>query len=339
MIQFLYILVSALVVLFGMYFYKKLGLMDNPKKYGFKRDAVPYSFGVVLYLIFVMGLLSFGLLNSSLLGIMLASFGIVLMGFVDDRFGLSPVFRFVLQFVFAGIVVFSGAEILEIALPLTDATLELKIFSSILSIVWIVFLTNILNFLDGVSGLTSGVSFSAFFALVGLALLPGVHDISQATVIGIGGLMMFITLVGLMLEIDSPKVLIGDSGTMFFGFMLAVLSMINGGKLATLGLVLIVPILDGLGVILMRIYNRRKPWEGDFNHLHHLLLRRGWTKKQIVFVYTFVSLILAFVAIFFWNSIVKFISLGFCVIGLVFVILYNHKKYADWKNFDKLETR
>jgi UDP-GlcNAc:undecaprenyl-phosphate GlcNAc-1-phosphate transferase len=287
----------------------------------------------------VIGLGVFGFLNTSLVGIILGSSGIVLMGFIDDKFGLSSLLRFILQFIFAGIVVFSGAEILEIALPFTDSTVELKIFSSVLSIVWIVFLTNVLNFLDGVSGLTSGVSFSAFLALVGLALLPDVHEIPQTVVIGIGSLMMFVSFIGLVLEVDSPKVLIGDSGTMFFGFMLAVLSMINGGKLATLALVLIVPILDGLGVIVMRIYNGRKPWDGDFNHLHHLLLRRGWTKRQIVFVYTLVSLVLAFVAIFFWNSIVKFFSLGFCVIGLVFVILYNHKKYADWKNFDKLDTR
>ena len=334
--NFLYAGLSLILLGLGFLFYKKLNLMDNPKRYGFDRDPVPYGFGLVLYCIFLLGIFFFGLYESGMLGVLVGSSGIVLMGFIDDRVSLSPILRLGLQFIFAGVVVFSGAEILELALPFLGGTIELGVFGGIVSMVWIVFLTNMLNFLDGVSGLTSGVSMSSFVALVGLALLPGVHSVPQTIVIGFGLLMVFITFLGLVLEIDKPKVLIGDTGTMFFGFMLAVLSMVNGGKLATLGLVLIVPILDGLGVIVMRVIHRRKPWEGDFNHLHHLLLRSGYSRRIIVFGYTIFSLLMALVAIFFWNSGVKFVTLGLSVIGLVFVILYNHKKYADWNKFDKL---
>ncbi len=312
--------------------------MDKPKKYGFEREPVPYSFGFVLFLIFLIGVSLYISFSQEVLSVVVAAAGIVLMGLLDDRFGLSPVFRFVWQFVCAGLVVFGGAEILEVAVPFVDQTIVLGGLGVLVSVVWIVFLTNALNFLDGVSGLTSAVSFNAFLGLVGLALLPGVHTVSQDLVVGFGSLMMVVSLLGMVLEFDKPKVLIGDSGTMFFGFMLAVLSMLNGGKLATLGLVLIVPILDGVGVIVMRVLNKRKPWEGDFNHLHHLFLRAGLSRRMIVVMYGLISFVLAMVAIFYWNSVVKFLALGGCVIGLVFVILYNHKKYADWENFDKLKS-
>jgi UDP-GlcNAc:undecaprenyl-phosphate GlcNAc-1-phosphate transferase len=334
----LYLLASLLVGVMGYFLYKCLGWLDNPQKYGFKRAPVPYSFGLVLYVIFAGGAVSFLPFSLDLLGILIGGLGVSVMGFLDDRYDLSPVVRFLGQVFFACLVVFCGAEILEVSVPLSDSVLVLGGIGFLVSVVWIVFLTNVLNFLDGVSGLTSSVSFSAFLALVGLAIIPGVHVVNQDLVIVLGALMAGIALVGTILEFDKPRVLIGDSGTTFFGFMLAVLSMINGGKLATLGLVLIVPIVDGVGVLVMRVLNKRKPWQGDFNHLHHLLLKAGFSRRLIVVWYSVLSIVLALISVFFWNSIVKFLSLGLIVIGLVFVLLYNHKKYADWKKFDKLES-
>lgn len=328
---------GALFVLsIGYFLYKRLGLLDNPKKYGFDREAVPYGFGLVLYVLVALGALCFLSFSWELFGILIGGFGISGMGFLDDRFDLPPLARILGQIVCASLVVIFGAEILEVAVPLTDSVLILGGLGFFVSVVWIVFLTNMLNFLDGVSGLTSTVSFNAYMALVGLAILPGVHVVDQNLVVVLGVLMMFVSFLASVLEFDRPKVLIGDSGTTFFGFMLAVLSMVNGGKLATLGLVLIVPIVDGVGVLLIRLLNKRKPWVGDLNHLHHLLLRSGFSRRNVVVLYGGLSFVLALVSIFFWNSVVKFLSLGLIVIGLVFVLLYNHKKYADWKKFDRL---
>lgn len=335
----IFALVSLLVLMAGYFFYKKLGWMDKPKKYGFDRKPVPYGFGLVLYLLFLIGVVLFVPLSVNVLAILAGVTLLVGISFWDDRLGLSSGVRLLVQLVAAFIVVYGGgAEILEVAIPFEIGVLELGLFGGLVSVVWIVALTNMMNFLDGVSGLSSVVSFCAFGALTALASLPGVHVVSQELVVGMGLIMMVLSFIGMILEIDSPKVLLGDTGTMFFGFMLAVLSMINGGKLATLGLVLIVPILDGVAVLVMRVLNGRKPWEGDFNHLHHLLLRRGMSRRQVVMLYGLFSLGLMLVSIFFWNSVFKFIVLGLSVIGIFFVILYNHKKYANWRNFDRLES-
>jgi UDP-GlcNAc:undecaprenyl-phosphate GlcNAc-1-phosphate transferase len=335
----IYLFLLVLIPFISYFFYKRLGWMDKPKKYGFERKPVPYGFGLVLYLLFLVGVALFLPLSGNVLAILVGVSLLVGISFWDDRLGLPSGIRLLVQLVAAFVVVYGGgAEILEVAVPFEIGILELGVLGGLVSVIWVVALTNMMNFLDGVSGLSSVVSFCAFGALTALASLPGVHVVSQELVVGMGVIMMILSFIGMVLEIDSPKVLLGDTGTMFFGFMLAVLSMINGGKLATLGLVLIVPILDGIAVLVMRVLNGRKPWEGDFNHLHHLLLRRGMSRRQIVMLYGLFSLGLMLVSVFFWNSVFKFIVLGLSVIGIFFVILYNHKKYADWRNFDKLES-
>lgn len=326
----LYILVSLIICVLGWFVFKKLNWLDNPKKYGFDREAVPYSFGIVLYVVFLVGVIWFGLFTQLRIYLLGVSF-LVLMSFLDDKFNLSPIFRFFWQIGCASIVVLGGGiGVKEFALPLNLGVVELGFLSSVVSIFWIVLVTNLMNFLDGVSGLSSGVSSNGFLFLMILAMVLGVSVQDQSLVFWVGGLMAWVAFIGLVLEFDSPKVLIGDSGTMWFGFSLAVLSMINGGKLATLGLVLIVPILDGVSIILLRLFNKRKPWEGDFNHLHHLLLRHGWSRRKIVLMYFLVSLFLGLLGILFWNSVMKFIILGLSIIGLMTVILWGHKRYGDW---------
>ena len=331
---------SILILGLGYKIFKSLNWLDNPQKYGFDRDPVPYSFGLVVFVCFLVGLLwslnfSDVMLSESstvkLMYFVLASAGLVMMSFVDDRIGLSPFVRFVGQVVCASIVVLGGGVVIyEISLPLELGVVKLGFLGYVFSVVWIVLITNLMNFLDGVSALSSAVSFNGFLFLVGLAALPAVHMVEQNLVVLIGSIMAFLAFVSMLLEFEKPKVLIGDSGVMWFGFALAVLSMINGGKLATLGLVLIVPILDGLMIILLRILNLKKPWQGDFNHLHHLLIRHGWSRRKIVVMYFVFSMFLGSVAVLFWNSVMKFLILGLSIIGLITVILLIQKKYGDW---------
>ena len=308
------------------YFYVRFGLLDRPRKYGFDRKPVPYSFGLVLVLLFSFFSLTFLPLSSKLISLVVATLGLSILCFIDDFKNLNPYLRLLFQFIFAYGVVASGVSVLEVSNPF-GLNIELGFFSQVISVLWIVFLTNIMNFLDGVSGLTSGVSSIGFFTLMYLAMIPGLHVVDQSLLIPMAFLAGILSLVGFLLELPlkNPKVLLGDSGSMCFGFLLACLSMINGGKLATLGIVLLIPIFDGLFVIFYRIYKGGSPVSKDMNHLHHKLLEKGLSRLSIVVLYMFLTFVFAFLSIFAWNSFLKFVTLILVIIFMSFFVYLTRK--------------
>jgi UDP-GlcNAc:undecaprenyl-phosphate GlcNAc-1-phosphate transferase len=229
--------------------------------------------------------------------------------FVDDRIGLSPVVRLLVQVVAASLVVLGGTQILEVSNPFEVGVIELGVLGLFFSVFWIVALTNLMNFLDGVSGLSSGVSSVGFLILLMLSILPGMHTTDQSLVQVFALILFVIAFLSFLFEFPSPKFLIGDSGTMFFGFMLAVLAMLNGGKLATAALVLLIPLFDGAWVILRRVFSRKSPFKGDMGHLHHRLERLGFSKEAILFIYIGISFLFGLIAVFVWNTFFKVLSL------------------------------
>ena len=93
-----------------------------------------------------------------------------------------------------------------------------------------------------------------------------------------------------MFDFFPPKILIGDSGSMLFGLLLAVLAIFSGGKIATAFLILGFPIMDAIYVIVHRIYNKQAPWKGGewdkdrkAVHLHHRMLQFGMSERQVLF--------------------------------------------------------
>ncbi len=327
-LQLLFLIFSSLIFIWIMYFgFFKFGLLDKPKKHGFSRAAVPYSFGSVLFILFVVLTLFFNPISFKLLALLTSLLILVLTCFLDDFKDLNPYLRLTIQVACAAIVVFSGIRVLEVSNPFGSAPIVLNGFSYVLSIFWIVLLTNLINFLDGISGLSSGVSSIGFFTIFALASMNAVHITDQSLLISLSLIAALLALVGFVLEIPlkQPKVLLGDSGAMFFGFLLACLSMINGGKLATLGLVLLVPIFDGLFVIFYRIFIRKSPVTKDANHLHHKLLEIGFSRLQIVFFYVAITSVFGFLSIIAWNTQLKFVT--FFLVALMLSVLFR----ITWK--------
>jgi UDP-GlcNAc:undecaprenyl-phosphate GlcNAc-1-phosphate transferase len=302
--------VSLAIYAYGYLFFQKKKLLDNPAKYGFEREAVPYSMGIWAVVAFIGLMIVFLDLNLQSATILIAVSLLGLVCFCDDLFGLSPKFRLVAQILLASLVVYGGTNILAVSNPLDfSEPIELGWWGLLFSVFWIVALTNLMNFLDGVSGLSSGVSSVGFLILLILSVVPNMHMVDQTMLQIMATSLFVIAFLAFIFEFPSPKFLIGDSGTMFFGFMLAVLSMINGGKLATAALVLMIPLFDGLWVILRRIYSKKSPFKGDYKHLHHRLERIGMSRELILISYVFVSLIFGLIAVFIWNTFFKVVSL------------------------------
>jgi len=253
---------------------------------------------------------------------------------LDDLRGLSPIVRILAQFIAALILVFMGVGILSFNFPFLG-TLELSgvvlhldfinfdlvVFSAVFTVFWVMTIINVMNFLDGISGLNSGVSFIASMTIFFLSIHPGIHDdpTSQYGVATIAIIVAMISLAFLLFDFPKPKILMGDTGSTFLGFMLAVLAIYSGGKVATAFLVLGIPILDMIWVVVRRTFEGKKFWVGDLKHLHHRLMDAGFSERKVLIIYYLVTALFGVLAVSLVSSKQKFFIL-IALIGLMLLL-------------------
>jgi UDP-GlcNAc:undecaprenyl-phosphate GlcNAc-1-phosphate transferase len=304
----------------------KYGFVDDPKR---KHNAIlhtkpiPRAGGVPVYLAsvlsFLVVLLIFLLIGSQieysgdsikhLIGVFIAGFGIVFLGLLDDKYDLSPKLRLALLFLYAVVVVGFGVGISYITNPLGgvfrldelvipfylfDGWHTIVVFADILAIFWIVSLMNIVNWSSGLDGQNAGISTVALLVL-GFASLR--YDrLSEPT-----ALIAFIVagaFAGFLIFSAYPqKIMPGFGGSTFSGFMIAVLSILSGAKLATAMIVLAIPILDAAWVFIRRVLKKKNPMMNDRTHLHHYLLDIGWSKRKIAFFYWLICAVLGIIVL------------------------------------------
>lgn len=308
---FAFFLTLALV-LFALKFFPKMGLMDRPWKYGLKRSPIPYYGGVVLYIGFMISCLLFVPMSIHLAGVLAGATLIAVVSFLDDRFALSPWLRLGVQVVAALVLVFSGVGIKSLsnpfggALPLDNWQISLgvigavSVLAMIFTVVWVVMLVNTMNFLDGLNGLPSGVTVIAALSLFLLSIRPGIHfDANLQIPVAMMSIILFAcTLAFWIFDFYPAKILMGDTGSMFLGFILASLAIFSGGKVATAVLVMGFPILDAFWVIIRRILKGQSPMKGDLKHLHHRLVEIGYSERMALFMIYSLCAIFGLAAVF-----------------------------------------
>lgn len=324
-------------VLVALRFFPTWKLMDRPEKYGLTRAAIPYYGGITMVLAFFVGVMFFVPLSRSLIGVLVAVAFIVAMSFVDDRWMLSPRFRLVGQVIAALIVVASGVGIRSITNPFGGVIRldqirfeffgnEILLFGALFTVLWIVFVVNSMNFFDGVPGLLSGVSCLAFLVLALLSLRAG-HIIDQTQLTYLSVILVGATAAFLIFDFPQPNILMGDTGSMFLGFLLAVSAIFSGGKVATVLIVLGFPLLDALWSILRRILLQKSPFKGDLNHLHHKLLQTGYSERQVILILYLVAAFFGGLALYL-TSFQKMIAIVAIVITMLLLgtVLFFRRK-------------
>lgn len=270
--------------------FPKLNLLDFPQRYGLSRPRLPYPTGIIPLIV---ASIFIGIIlpsNLQTLGLLL---GILLLGctsFIDDRTPLPAWLRLFLHTLSALIIFVSGTHIFTITNPLggilkldsIDFLLPgigpLPLLSAFFTIGWILLTINALNWSDGIPGNTSAISSIGFLLIGLLALLRN----QQPDIAMIAFILGACALACVFFELPYRRVLLGDTGAMFFGLMLGVLGILQGGKVATVFLALGVPIVDALLVTIERIIHRHSPLKGRHDHLHDLLCSRGWHPTMIV---------------------------------------------------------
>lgn len=291
--------------------FPKWGLLDRPWKYGHQREPIPYPAGVIIPVVFCILIAIFLPFDKHLLALIAGILILTITAFIDDRKGLPAWFRLFVQLAVAlglviagiGIEVISnplGGEFLlnkwEINIPINDIFYQITLPSDLFTIIWVIVMVNTLNWLDGVVGLSAGTTAAGGITLGILSLTPLV---SQPEIAILAFILAFCCLGFLPFNIAPPKMLLGDSGAMPIGFILATLAIFSGGKVATALLVLALPVLDAFWVGTYRIMHGQNPLSGkDKVHLHDRLLMIGWHERSIFLLFFLTAVFLGTFSLF-----------------------------------------
>lgn len=333
----------------------KVGAIDKPEKRRINEQPTPRLGGLAVIIGFLVSciyLLTIMTLEKTfnpfgeeqylhkLIGLLLGIFILGAFCFIDDIKGLPAISKLIVQTIAAIVVVSFGIQIDNINIPFLEQTLNINnnIYIYILSVGWIVGITNAINLIDGLDGLSSGIT------LISCVSLIIVFTMNQSPIIAI---ILITALAGAIVgflpyNFNPAKTFIGDTGAQFLGFSLAVISILGTAKTYTLLvlisplIILALPICDTLFAIIRRIikgHSIKAVFAPDTGHLHHKLMKKGYTQKQAVLILYGISACFGMFAIVLLESgIWKAISFALMLVAVTAVGYRDFAKNTNKKN-------
>ena len=302
----------------------QVGALDQPGKRKINKKPIPNLGGIGIFLGFSITVLVLLPLDSISSGILMGGAIILLLGIIDDFFELSPGVKLLGQIVAAAILIVYGIQIEFITNPL-GGMFYLGNWGIPLTILWVVALTNTLNLIDGLDGLAGGITVIAVMTLFFVSLQEG-QTLTAVLAIALAGS----SLGFLRYNFPPAKIFMGDSGSMFCGYILAAISVAGALKSAAAVtffvplLALGVPIFDTIFAIIRRVYNNRPIGKADKGHIHHRLLALGWTQLEAVLIVYGISFFLGIMALIINGTNLQ---AGLLILVTVLALLL----YVGWK--------
>lgn len=260
----------------------KLGATDQPNARKVHSKIMPRMGGLAIFLSFI---ITFAILTKDFmeqLPIIVGACIIIVIGILDDIYELKAAPKFLGQIVTAFLIVFwGGLEVSFINLPF-GGVLEFGMFSVLFTILWIVGIINAINLIDGLDGLAGGVSSIALITIAIMAIIQKDFFVAMVALAVTGATIGF-----LKYNFHPAKIFMGDTGALFLGYIIAVLSLLGFKNVTMISfivpvIILGVPISDTIFAIIRRVVNRTPISAADKSHLHHCLLNIGFTHKQTV---------------------------------------------------------
>ena len=311
-----------------------VGAMDIPDARKVHKKPIPRLGGLGIYCGFVLGYIFFGEMSTKMNAILIGSFIIILTGIFDDIKPMPAKIKFLFQLIAAAVVAFYGQILLK-DLSAFGLSFHFGNFSYIITILFIVGIINCINLIDGLDGLAAGLS-SIYFITIGIVIVFWKNSFGLDAVITF--IMLGSTLGFLCHNFNPAKIFMGDTGSMFLGYMIAIIALLGFKNvtmttlLVPIGL-LVVPIMDTLFAILRRLVNHHPISMPDKCHLHHQLLNLGLSHRNVVLVIylldaLFASAMLVYVLVD--NTIGIIIYAILFVLVFIFImktdIIFNHHK-------------
>ena len=286
-------------------FARQTGALDKPDARKVHVRPIPRIGGIGIYAAFMASILVQLIFAdvtpefmTSLIGLMIGGTIIVAIGIIDDYCDLPAKVKLLGQ-IFAAAVLVIGFDVrIDVITDPFGDYIYLEFLAIPATIFWVVGLTNTVNLIDGLDGLAAGVSSIAAVTIFLVAMEEGIPFVAMVTAALAGAAVGF-----LYYNFNPARIFMGDTGSMFLGFMLAGISVVGAVKsAATIAhivpiLALGVPLLDTTFAIVRRARNHRPIFKPDKGHLHHRLLAHGFTQKQAVLLMYVVSALFGLCAI------------------------------------------
>ena len=353
-IAFLLAFITAFVITpYSIRWAKKVGAVDYPNDRRVNKKPMPRLGGIAviagflvsaIYLIITMRIennidfITDGL-GKKLLGFLFGAMVLGITCYIDDVKGISPLVKLAGQLIAAIIVVSCGVRIDNFTIPFKENSIMInEVISYILTIGWIVGITNAINLIDGLDGLSSGITLIACISMLIIFSLNESPLIAIILITALAG-----AIVGFLpYNFNPAKTFMGDVGSNFLGFTLSVVSILGFAKGYTLLaiiapiLALGVPIFDTLFAMIRRFLKGQPMLKPDGAHIHHRLLKMGFSQRQaVVFLYTVTSILCILAVTIVSADIWKFIILIFAVICFIVIALMNYQKNKSKKEEDE----
>lgn len=318
----------------------KNGLVSYPRADRWHKYPTAILGGIGIYLATMISAFVLGIINKDMLGLFIGATFLFIVGLLDDKIGFRPYTKLFLQIVAACIAIFFGDTV---GLHIN------KLLAIPLSLIWIIGVTNSFNLLDNIDGLAAGIavisSLMIFFSSV----------IFANNILGTFSLLLAGAALGFLpYNLNPAKIFMGDSGSMFLGYSLAVISISGTTRhisnlFATILIpvfILSVPIFDTIFVMVIRKLRGKKIFEGGTDHTSHSLVALGLSPRKTVFLMYIVSIAFGLIAILysrldiFLIAIIAFLSIVILLFFGVFLsetVSYNDE-LIDYKRWQELKN-
>lgn len=287
---------------------RRCGLVDDPNVQARKVHkkpivliggiAIAAAVGIILYAaaIFIPEMVPM-LSREKWTALVLATAIIFIFGILDDRFNLSARVQIIGPLLASLIVCAAGIVVGNITNP-SGGVISISSFpllAGVLTFCWLMGMMYSTKLLDGLDGLSTGLSGIGALMIFALTQTHQFYEprIGFAAIVFAGACLGF-----LVLNFHPARAFLGEGGSLFVGFALAILSILSGSKIATALLVMGLPVIDVARVIVMRKLSGRPISQGDDQHLHHLLVANGFSHRGAVILYYVVGLLFGLLALF-----------------------------------------
>ncbi len=295
---------------------RKIHLQDTPLLGGL---AIFFSYFIILFIFsdhFLAGNLNYSHLLGFFIGAVLISFG----GFLDDKYNLTAGKQFMFPSLAILALIMGGVEISRISNPF-GGIINLQIFpfiSYLFLVLWLLGMMYTTKLLDGVDGLVSGMGVIGGIVIF---LFTSTTRYLQTDISFAAILLAGVSSGFLIFNWHPAKIFLGEGGSLLIGYILGVLAIISGGKIAIALLIMGIPILDVVWIIIRRLIQGKNPFKfADRQHLHHRLLDLGLSQEKTVLIFYSLSLIFGLSGLFL-QSQGKFWALSSLTILMLLIVI------------------
>lgn len=321
----------------------ELGAVDLPDRgRRIHLRPTPRLGGVAIYLAFIASLICVPFLGNMVTDIFQANLSkliwllapatfIFLFGIYDDFRGASAPLKVLIQTIAAAAVYAGGFRIDNLSSPF-GGHWELPLLLSFpLTALWIVVITNAFNLIDGIDGLAAGASVFALLSILVFSIAQRNPELSLISIVLVGAVIGF-----LRYNFNPATIFLGDSGSLFLGFMAAALSLAGSQKGSTIVAIAIPLVSFGLPVteaglsLVRRFLSGQSLLAGDRGHIHHMLLQRGLTQRKAAILLYAVSALFALFGLMLLNPQRNIGALIFFVIGVVLIFGVQRLRYPEF---------